>query len=92
MKKELTPAQKSFREKIFDELKPELQWANEYINIRVSFDGNKFHLHIIEDYCAHLHVRGELYDDDGIFTIEKVTNHASDDVLYTTMDFLREEL
>ena len=87
---ELKGYQKKFREAILEELKSTLQFYTDYINIRIQFfKDRQFHIHIIEDGCAHLHLRGELNTDSSI-TINRVTvNGASQDALFETFDFVR---
>jgi len=92
MKQELTKNQSNFKNKILNELKPELQWVNDCINIRIDFkDEEQFHIHIIEDDICHLHVRGILCDDGSLLTIKSIRNNSvSQDTFNTTMDFLND--
>ena len=88
-RKELTETQAKFRKAILKELKPNLQWYNDCVNVQIDFeDDEHFHLHIIEDYECHLHIRGEI-DDDSL-NIMNVTNHSvSQDIFDETMDFVK---
>jgi len=81
--------QAEFRRSILEGLKPRLQDYTDYVNVRVDFkDKDHFHVHIIEDYQCHLHVRGE-FDEDYV-NITSVTNHSvSKDLFDETMDFFR---
>ena len=91
MKKELTFNQQQFRKKVLEELKPTLEWYSNYLNFRFKFEDDIFHLHIIEDCCCHLHVRG-IFDADGsIYQISSTTNHSvSQDIYDEVMNFIRE--
>ena len=91
MKKELTFNQQQFKKKVLEELKPILEWYNDYLNFRFEFEDDNFHLHIIEDYCCHLHVRGILDDDGSIYQISSTTNHSvSKDIYDEVMRFIED--
>ena len=88
--KTITTTQAEFRRAILEELKPELVWYNDCINVRIDFkDEDHFHIHIIEDYQCHLHIRGT-FDGDSIQSIDSVVNHSvSRDIFDETMNFLQ---
>ena len=91
-RKELSKQAKDFRERVLEELKPELQWTNDCINIHFSFKkkGNEeyFHVDFIEDYCSHLHVRGWFNDD--LIEITSVRSNVTHDMFNEVMNYLCE--
>ena len=88
-RKKLTKKQEKFRCACLEDLKTELQWSNDCINMRIDFpDKNRFHLHVIEDYCSHLHVRGELENGE-VFSINKVSSCVTKDLFFQVLEFLK---
>lgn len=63
-KRELSSREKKFKELAKNILTEALYWDNT-CQVWISFPKeNEFHIHIIEDYCSHMHIRGTI--DDGV--------------------------
>ena len=92
MRKPLSEQARAFRERVLEELKPDLLWCNDSICIHFSFetkgDTEYLHLDIIEDYCNHLHIRGWFNDD--LIEITSISSNVTHDLFFDVLSFFKE--
>ena len=91
-RKELSEQAQNLKQRLLEDLLPDLQWSNDTIHIHFSFeekgDDEYFHIDIIEDYQCHLHIRGWFNDD--LLEITSIHSNVTHDLFYDVLSFLKE--
>lgn len=91
MRKPLSEQARAFRERILEELKPDMYNECQFhFSFEMKGDEEHFHLDIIEDYCSHLHIRGWFNYD--LIEITSINNGGvTHDTYQQVIGFLNEE-
>lgn len=89
-RKELSEQAQSLKQRILEDLLPDLQWTNDSVRIHFSFkekgDDEFFHIDVIEDYQSHMHIRGWFNDD--LLEVTSIHSNVTHDLFYEVLSFL----